>query len=233
MQQLVIRLCLSIVALSAVVAHALAKDSAKWAPQPLAGMMIEFMHTDGTLAKHRITKVEGNNVWNTVDFDNGGVPAKNVNITYRSIITWQIYRPAEGVIRWEFDRKKLDTLWPLQVGKSVRVKTKLMLGRGKTLEAAAAKLKQTHSITYRFVVEGRRHVTVKGGTWQAWVISRVAEQRDMKGTLTYVGMRRYWLAERLGWIVRLDTDDIRPDEKKNRITTMQATAVALPARKKN
>jgi len=107
-----------------------------------------------------------------------------------------------------------------------------MLGRGKTLEAAVAKLKQTHTITYRFLVEGRRHITVKGGTWQAWIISRVAEQRDMKGALTYVGMRRYWLAERLGWIVRLDTDDIYPDEKKNRTATLQATVVALPARKK-
>lgn len=232
MQQLVIRLCLLIAVFSAATLPALAKDDIKWAPQPVPGMMIEFMHSDGTPTTHRITKVEGNNVWNTVDFDNGGVPAKNVNITYRSVITWQIHRPGEGVLRWEFDRKKLDSLWPLQVGKSVRLKTRVMLGRGKTLEAATATLKQTHSVTYRFVVEGRRHITVKGGTWQSWIISRVAEQRDMKGTLTYVGMRRYWLAEQLGWIVRLDTDDIFPDEKKNRTATLQAKAVALPARKK-
>lgn len=232
MQQLFTRLSFPLAALLALASPALAKDDVNWAPQPVPGMMIEFMHSDGTPTSHRITKVDGDNVWNTVDFDNGGVPAKNVNITYRSVITWQIHRPGEGVLRWEFDRKKLDTLWPLKVGKSVRLKTKVMLGRGKTLEAAAAQLKQTHSVTYRFHVEGRRHITVKGGTWQAWVISRIAEQRDMKGVLTYVGTRRYWLAERLGWIVRLDTDDIFPDEKKNRIATLQAVAVALPARKK-
>lgn len=209
---------------------ALAKEKSAWGPRPVVGTKMIYTHSDGTPTTHLIEKIEGDNVWNTVNFDNGGAPATNRNVTYRSIVTWELHRVGEGVIRWDFDRNQLARLWPLKVGNAVRLTARVLLGKGKTREAALAALKQTHSVTYRFVVEGRRHVTVPAGTFQSWVILRIAEQRDLEGKLTFVAMRRYWLAEDLGWIVRLDSDTIYQDAKANRVASLTAKAVALPSK---
>lgn len=211
---------------------AVARDVPDWKPLPVAGTKIIFTHSKSGDTTHDITKVDGDDVWNSVRSMADGKPRVHNNITFRSILTWQLHREGAGILRWKFDRKKLASLWPLKVGNNVRLKADLYLGRGKTFEEAEKDLKLADRVTYRFRVEGRRHVTVPGGKFQSWIILRIAEQRDLKGTLKYVSVRRYWLAEKLGWIVRLDSDSMAADEKGNSIATLKAKAVALPSKKK-
>jgi len=222
---------LALTALTLLVAPAAARDVPTWKPLPVAGMQIVYGFSKGSDTTHVITKVDGDDVWNTVRSQVDGAARVHNNITFRSILTWQLHREGAGILRWKFDRKKLASLWPLKVGNQVTVKADLYLGRGATFQAAEKALKLADRVVYRFRVEGRRHVTVPGGTWQSWIILRIAEQRGLDGKLKYVSVRRYWLAERLGWIVRMDSNSIAADAKQNSTALLRAKAVALPAKK--
>jgi len=217
----------AIAGLSPAIAH----DVPRWKPLPAAGMKITYKHSDGTATTHTIEKVDGDDVWNVVRFVENGDRLTNHNITFRSVLTWYLHRKGEGVLRWDFDRARLASLWPLKVGNSVHFRARLLLGKAKTKEAAEAALNPMQTVDYSFTVEGRRHVTTKAGTYQAWIILRIGETRDLKGKLVNVLIRRFWIAEDLGWIVRLDSHSIRPEPGRSNRATLQAEAVALPAGK--
>ena len=90
---------LSIVCLLAFAAQSptSARDVPGWKPVPAAGMKIAYKHSDGTATTHTIEKVDGDDVWNTVQFVEGGTRLTNHNITYRSVLTWYLHREGEGV----------------------------------------------------------------------------------------------------------------------------------------
>lgn len=204
---------------------------------PKVGLVIIFGHmADGKGdptkpdSRHEITGNDGDTVLNTVTgLSKDGVVRQNR--TLRSIVSYRIFQPGDGIFVDEIDADKVRSLWPLEPGKTVTTTERRLLGLGKTEKAANARLKPHGTTSHVFKVLRFEKVTVPAGTFDSVVFQRITTERNQKGDVTIVSDKTYWVARNLNWIVRLDTRNTRPG-RPTRNATLRALKVTQAGAKK-
>lgn len=145
--------------------------------------------------------------------------------TFRAIVTERVYQRGDGIIVERIQQDTLRRLWPLAPGKTAKSTGQRLFARGRTEKFAENHLKPAGRIDYIFRILRREKLVVPAGTFDTVVFQRVATIRDMKGKISLVSDKTYWLALDLGWLVRLDTVNTRPGHPavKARLTAIRVT----------
>lgn len=177
--------------------------------------------------RQEIVAINGDNVVNVVtDLSSG---TKRDSRTYRAIVTDRVHQRGDGIVVEEIQAEMIGRLWPLAPGKSAKSTGRRLMGRGRTEKSAQARLKPVGRIDYVFRVLRRETVSVPAGTFDTIVFQRVATIRDLKGKVTLVSDKTYWLALDLAWLVRLDTTNTRPGRPATK-ARLAAIKVIRPSR---
>lgn len=158
--------------------------------------------------RQEIVSNSGDFVVNVVTDLTGGTV--RVSRTYRAIVTDRVHQRGDGIVVEEIQQDMIGRLWPLAPGKIAKSTGRRLLGEGRTEKIAEGRLKPVGRIDYVFKVLRREKVIVPAGTFDTVVFQRVATIRDLKGKISLVSEKTYWVAPDLGWLVRLDTVNTRP-----------------------
>lgn len=209
---------------------------------PAPGLTVDYSHVangKGDPAKAAVRQVILSNddeyvVNHVIDLENDSVRESR---TFRALITDRVYQRGDGLVVERIQPERLRLLWPMVPGNTATSTGRTYFGRGRTERIAARNLRRTGTSTTVFKILRREWLTIPAGTFDTIVVNRVTTQKNLRGVVTGVSDKTYWIALDIRWLIRLDTVNTKPGQPAERASLVAIRVVrpvsqmAAPAKK--